>query len=62
MRTIKVAENVTMTLTERKARQWDAYKEAEANLRLSWGNEYLDWEDYEDLEIEVWDAWERFCS
>lgn len=62
MKTIKIAENVIMILTERKARQWDAYKKAAANFELGRGNENLDWEDYEDLEIEVEDAWERFCS
>lgn len=62
MTTIIITENVTMTISEEKANEWYAFKDAEANERRAWNNEELDWEDLEDFEIETWEAWERFCS
>ena len=63
MMTIKVAENVTMTLTNRTAEKWFAYKDAVDNYRLALHScESLDWWELDDLETEVWEAWEQFCS
>ena len=62
MTTITIAPNVTMSLTPATAKKWFAYKKALENFRRITRTFDLDWEEVEDLEIEVWEAWEQFCS
>lgn len=61
MMTIQICENVTATLTTKTLNAYWDYQDAVRNLRTAFGNENLDWEDYEDLYIEVDEAWARFC-
>lgn len=62
MTTITIATNVTMTLTDKTARKWFEYKKAVERRNLAYRNSELDWEDLEDFDIEVWEAWDSFCS
>ncbi len=62
MKTYRLSENVTLTLTNGTARLYEQYLAAEENLGRAYHNENLDWEDLEDIQVEVWEAWERFIS
>ena len=62
MTTIVIAQDITATLTNRKAEQYRKAVEATANRRTAFQNENFDWEDLEDFMSEEWEAWERFFS
>lgn len=62
MKTYRLSENVTLTLTNSTARLYEQYLAAVENLGRAYHNENLDWEDIEDIQVEVWEAWERFVS
>lgn len=59
MITIQVAEGVTAVLTERTARLLDMANRASQRLHEGTLCESLDWEDYEDLMEEAFEAWDR---
>lgn len=62
MTTIVIAQDITATLTERKARQYFAALDADKNLRSAYRNEDFDWEDLQDFQVDAWEAWEEFFS
>lgn len=62
MTTITIAQDITATLTNRKAEQYRKATEATANRHTAFLNEDFDWEDLEDFMAEEWEAWERFLS
>ena len=62
MTTIVIAQDITATLTNRKAEQYHKAMEADANLRSAYRNEDFDWEDIQDFQVEAWEAWEEFFS
>ena len=62
MTTITIATNVTMTLTDKTARKWFEYKEAVKRRNKAYRDPEIDWEVLEDFDIEVWEAWDNFCS
>ena len=62
MTTITIATNVTMTLTNKTARKWFEYKDAVKRRNKAYRDPEIDWEVLEDFDIEVWEAWDNFCS
>lgn len=62
MTTIIIAQDITATLTNRKAMQYRKAMEATANRRTVFLSENFDWEDLEDSMSEEWEAWEKFFS
>ena len=62
MTTITIATNVTMTLTDKTARKWFEYKDAVKRRNKAYRDPEIDWEVLEDFDIEVWEAWDNFCS
>lgn len=62
MTTIIIAQDITATLTNRKAEQYRKAMEATESARTALQMEDFDWEDYEDFWAEEWEAWERFFS
>ena len=62
MTTIIIAQDITATLTYRKAEQYRKAMEADANLCTALRNEDFDWEDIQDFQVEAWEAWEKFFS
>ena len=62
MMTITITTDVTATLSLKKVSQWVSANRATENRKAAWGNESLDWEDFEDLWNEEDEAWERFFS
>ena len=62
MTTITIAQDITATLTNRKAEQYRKAMEADKNLRSAYRNEDFDWKDIQDFQVEAWEAWEKFFS
>ena len=62
MTTIIIAEGITATLTNRKARQYQVAMEATENTRNAMRDEDLDWGDLDYLWSEEYEAWEKFFS
>ena len=62
MTTITIAQDITATLTNRKAEQYRKAMEATVNRRTAFLNEDFNWEDLEDFMAEEWEAWEKFVS
>ena len=62
MTTIIIAKDITATLTNRKARQYQVAMEATENTRNAMRDEDLDWGDLDYLWSEEYEAWEKFFS
>lgn len=59
---IQINAFVTADLTERTARNLEAYERAYRNARSAVVNDCLDWSDIEDLWVEEREAWERLVN
>ena len=62
MKTYRLNNYITMTLTNNTAYKYEQALKAEANLRSAYCNEDLDWEDMEDLWADAFYTWEAFAS
>jgi hypothetical protein len=63
MTTISICNDITATLSNRKAEQYDiAMRATESRHIFETFDESFDWEDYEDFCFEEFEAWERFFS
>ena len=60
MTTIIISKDITATVSERKARQWDEALKASDRYRQT--DIWRDWEFAETLWMEEVEAWERFFS
>lgn len=62
MTTITIAQDITATLTNRKAEQYRKAMDASLATHYALKNENLDWGDIDYFYHEEWEAWERFFS
>lgn len=62
MTTIVICEDVTATLSDRKAEQYRKAMAASERRRWAIDNVELDWHDLDDLYDEEWEAWVEFSD
>ena len=62
MTTIIIADDITATLTNRKAEQYRKAMAATEASRSVWEDEYFDWSDWEEFWADECEAWEKFFS
>jgi hypothetical protein len=62
MTTISICNDITATLSDRKAEQYNIAMRATESRHMFVPEDLWDWETYDELWVEEDEAWERFFS